>query len=59
MKLSAITTRNINYYLDFLEELKQDSTNLLFVSVLIENNGLGQRSKKNKSKELLKFVLHT
>lgn len=57
-KLSSITARNINYYLDLLDELKKELINLLFVSVLIENNGLGQRSKKNKSKELLKFVLH-
>lgn len=57
LKLSSITTRNINYYLEFLEKLKNESINLLFVSVLIENNGLGQKSKKNKSKELLKFIL--
>lgn len=57
LKLSSITTRNINYYLEFLEKLKNESINLLFVSVLIENSGLGQKSKKNKSKELLKFIL--
>lgn len=57
LKLSSITTRNINYYLEFLEKLKKESINLLFVSVLIENSGLGQKSKKNKSKELLKLIL--
>lgn len=57
-KFNSITTRNKDYYFELLEELKKENINILFTSVILENNGLGQRSKKNKSKEVLKLVLH-
>lgn len=56
-KYSNINHKNKNYYFELIEEIKSIRVNIVFISILLENNGLGSISKKNKTKELLKFVI--
>lgn len=56
-KFSNINKNNKNYYFELLDEVKALNYNLAFVSILVENSGLSSNSKKNKTKELLKFII--
>lgn len=56
-KYSNINHKNKNYYLELIEEIKNTGVNIAFISILVENSGLSSDSKKNKTKELLKFVV--
>ena len=56
-KFSNITHANKNYYLELLDEINNIGLKMVFISMLVENSGLSSESKKNKTKELLKFII--
>ena len=57
-KFSGINQKNLTYYLRVIERLKECKHKLIFVSAFVQNSGLSTSSKRNKSKELLKLILH-
>jgi len=57
-KFSQIKANNLSYYLNLLERLKQEKLGLVFVSAFVENSGLSQGSRRNRTRELLKLILH-
>ncbi len=56
-KFTNINHKNKNYYIDLFDEIKKLGMNIVFISVIVENSGLSSESKKNKTKELLKFIV--
>ncbi len=56
-KFSNINHKNKNYYLELIEKIKNTGLNITFISIFVENNGLCSDSKKNKTKELFKFII--
>lgn len=56
-KYTNINGKNKDYYLELLDEFKNTNMNFTYVSAILENSGLSSNSKKNKTKELLKFVI--
>ncbi len=57
-KFSSINQKNVTYYLKIIEKLKECKHKLVFVSAFVQNSGLSTSSKRNKSKEVLKLILH-
>lgn len=57
LKFTDIQTRNIGFYKEFIDTIFKEGIPFTFVSILVENKGLTQRTEKYKEKELLEIFL--
>lgn len=57
LKFNEIKTRNLEFYKDFIDLLFADKPPIIFISILVNNKGLKQKTEKNKTNELLKLIL--
>lgn len=56
-KFAEIKQRNLKYYKQLVDTIAKEGIAANFVSIIIENKGLTQKSEKNKTKELLEILL--
>ncbi len=57
IKFASINSRNIAFYKEFIDTVFADGVSMTFLSIIVENCGLKQKTSKNKSEELLKILL--
>lgn len=57
LKFTEIKQRNLQFYKDVVDNIFNDGIPAVFVSILVENKGLKQKTEKNKSRELLEILL--
>lgn len=57
LKFADIKRGNVAFYKEFVDEIFKDGVSMSFLSIIVENKGLKQKSDRNKSKDLLEILL--
>lgn len=57
LKFTEINKRNLDFYKDFLNEMFGEGVPFTFLSIIVDNKGLKQKTEQKKSKYLLEIFL--
>ena len=57
LKFTDIKKGNLSFYKDYVNAIFEESVPMVFLSIIAENRGLKQKTKKEKTKDLLEIFL--